>query len=171
MTDPRRAKRLRGWLINIALILLIVGTVQWWKTRPLVTGEAPVIAGMSLDGKDLRLEDLRGQPVLVHFWASWCPVCTLMDGAIDAIARDHPVVTVAMQSGGPEELRGVMRKAGQEFPVIADPTGEIASEWGVVGVPSTFVIDAAGQIHHATVGVSTEPGLRLRLWLAARTSQ
>lgn len=171
MTETRWAKRLRSWVINIVLIVVIVGAVQWWKTRPLITGEAPMLTGISLDGLDLRLADFQGQPVLVHFWASWCPVCTAMDGAIDSIARDHPVVTVAMQSGEPGELQDVMRKAGQDFPTMADPTGEIASEWGVVGVPTTFVIDSAGQIRYSTVGVSTEPGLRLRLWLAGRQDQ
>jgi thiol:disulfide interchange protein len=100
--SARRAKRLRDWVINIALILAIFGAVQWWKARPLVTGAAPPLAGVTLDGQVFDLAGLAGRPVLVHFWASWCPVCGLMDGAVAAIAQDHAVVTVAMQSGGPE---------------------------------------------------------------------
>lgn len=163
----RRAKRVRELLINIALIVAIVGGVQWWKARPLATGEAPPLAGVALDGGVLDLADMKGRPVLVHFWASWCPMCKVMDGAVDAIARDHAVITVAMQSGGSDELNAFMREAGQEFPVIADPAGQIASRWGVRGVPASFVVDAAGRIRYNTVGVSTESGLRARLWLAA----
>jgi peroxiredoxin len=59
-----------------------------------------------------------------------------------------------------------MRQTGLDFPVLADPDGRIARRWGVFGVPATFVVDAAGQIRAATVGVSTGPGLRARLWLA-----
>jgi peroxiredoxin len=166
-TPPaRRAKRVREWLINIALIVAIVGGVQWWKARPLASGEAPPLAGVALDGGVLDLADMKGRPVLVHFWASWCPMCRVMDGAVDAIARDHAVITVAMQSGDSDELNAFMREAGQDFPVIADPAGQITSRWGVRGVPASFVVDAAGRIRYTTVGVSTEPGLRARLWLA-----
>lgn len=164
----RRSGRLRGWATNIILILVIVGGVQWWKARPLVSGNAPPLVGVALDGRMLDLAELQGRPVLVHFWASWCPVCTVMDGAVAAIARDHSVVTVALQSGGTDALREWMREAGHAFPVIADPDGQHASLWGVRGVPASFVIDAAGRIRYSTVGASTEPGLRLRLWAAGR---
>jgi peroxiredoxin len=168
--DPQSTRRLRDWLINGVLILLVFLGVQWWKARPLVEGDAPPLAGFTLDGRALDLADLQGRPVLVHFWASWCPMCDLMDGAIDSIARDHPVVTVAMQSGDPDELRRFMSEAGHTYPVIADPAGQIASRWGVVGVPTSFVVDATGQIRSSTTGVSTEPGLRLRLWIADQAS-
>jgi peroxiredoxin len=164
--SARRAKRLRDWVINIALILAIVGAVQWWKARPLVTGTAPPLVGVTLDGQAFDLAAHTGRPVLVHFWASWCPVCGLMDGAVAAIAEDHTVVTVAMQSGDPHELRRHMAETGHAFPVIADPTGQIAHRWGVVGVPATFVVDPSGRIRDAVVGIATQPGLRWRLWRA-----
>lgn len=168
--SARRAKQVRDWIVNIALILTIVGAVQWWKARPLVTGAAPPLVGVTLDGRTLDLADLRGRPVLVHFWASWCPVCGLLDGAVAAIAEDHAVVTVATQSGGPHELRRYMTQAGHAFPVIADPTGQIAGRWGVVGVPATFVVDPSGRIRDAVVGFATQPGLRWRLWRAGPAS-
>ncbi|UHD15363.1 protein disulfide oxidoreductase [Thiocapsa bogorovii] len=166
----RRSKRLRDWVINIALILLIFGTVQWWTARPLVTGEAPPLAGVTLDGQTFDLDALAGRPVLVHFWASWCPVCGLMDGAVASIAEDYAVVTVAIQSGGPDELRRDMAESGHAFPVIADPAGWIADRWGVVGVPATFVVDSSGRIRDAVVGIATQPGLRWRLWRAGTRS-
>jgi peroxiredoxin len=61
-----------------------------------------------------------------------------------------------------------MREAGLAFPVIADPDGQLASLWGIRGVPASFVIDAAGRIRYSTVGVSTEPGLSLCLWDAGQ---
>ncbi|EGV18333.1 protein disulfide oxidoreductase [Thiocapsa marina] len=168
--SARRAKHVREWVVNIALILAIVGAVQWWKARPLVTGTAPPLVGVTLDGQAFDLAALAGRPVLVHFWASWCPVCGLMDGAVAAIAEDYAVVTVAMQSGGPQELRRYMAETGHAFPVIADPTGQIAHRWGVVGVPATFVVDPSGRIRDAVVGIATQPGLRWRLWRAGPAS-
>ncbi|MTW20195.1 protein disulfide oxidoreductase [Allochromatium palmeri] len=164
----RWSTRLREWLINIALILAIVFAVQWWKGRTLATGEAPPLVGVTLEGTPIDLADWRGRPVLVHFWATWCPVCRITDGTIDAIADDHAVVTVAMQSGTPDEIRAYMREAGQDFRVISDPDGRLARAWGVAGVPTSVVIDGDGRIRSSIVGVSTGFGLRLRLWLAGR---
>ncbi|MFZ0790741.1 MAG: redoxin domain-containing protein [Chromatiaceae bacterium] len=164
-----RPKRLGGWLVNIVLVLMIFAGVQWWKARPLASGEAPPLAGETLDGSSLDLARYRGRPVLVHFWASWCPVCKAMDGTIDSIAADHRVITVAMQSGGTAEIGRFMADSDLSFTVIPDPDGRIASLWGVPGVPASFVLDPAGRIAFSTIGISTEPGLRARLWAAART--
>lgn len=165
-TPPPRRRRWRRGLFELALILLIVAGVQWWKSWPLATGAAPSLAGVTLDGRPFDLAQWQGQPVLVHFWATWCPVCQVMGGTIDGIAKDYPVIGVALQSGTRETLQTALRAAGHTFPVLSDPEGAIASRWGVQGVPTTFVIDPAGHIRFATVGVSTGPGLRLRLWVA-----
>lgn len=162
----RRVRRWRGWAINLALVLLIVLGAHWWKTRTLPTGEAPPLSGLDLQQQSIDLAALRGEPVLVYFWSSWCPVCKLMDGTIADIARDHRVVTVSMQSGGAEEIRQAMREQGTDFIVLADPEARLAERWGVIGVPTAFVIDDAGQIRFATVGLATGLGLRLRLWAA-----
>lgn len=167
MTAPTpRPKRWRAWLIDLALILIVFWGVQWWQARPLASGAAPPLRGLDLDGQVIDLAALRGQPVLVHFWARWCPVCRLTDGGIDAIAHDHRVLTVALQSGDAAEIRGFIVNEGLSFPVVPDEDGRIAHRWGVTGVPASFVIDAAGQIRYAGRGAGTETGLRARLWAA-----
>ncbi|HYN79792.1 MAG TPA: protein disulfide oxidoreductase [Lamprocystis sp. (in: g-proteobacteria)] len=157
-------KRRSGWLTNLLLILAVFVGVQWWTARPLATGAAPALIGHTLDGAAFDLKDLRGQPVLVHFWATWCPVCKLGNSAIDMIAKDHRVVTVAMQSGSATFIDRFLNEEGLSFPVVPDESGAIASRWGVPGVPATFIIGADGQIVSATMGLSTETGLRARLW-------
>ena len=163
---PRR-QRLSRWVLNLALILTVFLGVQWWQARPLASGAAPPLSGLTLNGQAMNLASLRGTPVLVHFWATWCPACKLVNGAIDAIAKDHRVMTVAMQSGDSTEVRRFMAQANLGFPVVTDEDGALADRWGVRGVPASFVLDADGQIAYATTGVSTETGLRARLWAAA----
>ena len=167
-TAPKPHSRLR-WLAHLLLILAIFAVLHWWRSEPLASGDAPPLTGDLISTGRFDLGDLRGKPVLVHFWATWCPVCRLGDNAVDAIAQDYDVVTVAMQSGSATEIVGHLRKEGLSFPVIADPYGEIARRWGVPGVPASFVLDDAGRIQFATVGHTTELGLRGRLWAAGRS--
>lgn len=91
-------------------------------------------------------------------------MCRLGDDTIDAIAKDSGVITVAIQSGGAAEILGHMKRESLSFPVIPDPFGELATDWGVSGVPASFVLDANNRIRFATVGYTTGIGLRGRLW-------
>ena len=163
---PARPSPWRGWVLNLLLVVLVFVAVQWWRARPLASGEAPPLSGTTLSGESFDLRDLRGEPVLVHFWASWCPVCKLEQSAIDSIARDHRVIAVAMQSGGAAEVRRYLAEQKLGFPVLVDRDGILASQWGVPAVPASLVIDREGRVAYSTLGLSTEPGLRARLWAA-----
>ena len=147
------------------LLVLILG-IRAWQQSGTASGPAPALAGELLDGKPVALAAFAGQPVLVHFWATWCPICRAEQGSIDALARDLPVITVAMQSGDREAVIQFLRKETLSFPVLNDPDGVIAARWGVRAVPASFIVDGAGQIRFLEIGYSTGVGLRLRLWLA-----
>ncbi len=150
----------------LALFIVLTTAIQWWQTRDIARGPAPELAGPSLDGRWLDLAQLRGRPVLVHFWATWCPICRLEEGAIDSVAEDHQAITVATRSGDAATLKAYLAENGLSFPVLLDETGVLADRWRVQGVPSSFVIDSEGEIRHSAVGLTTGLGLRARLWLA-----
>jgi peroxiredoxin len=148
----------------VLFILLLLG-VHWWQTRELPAGPALALDGTLLDGRSASLSALRGRPVLVHFWATWCPVCKLEQNSINAIARDHQVYSVAMQSGSDQAVLAHVTQNHLNFPVINDADGALARRWGIRGVPTSFILDAAGHIRFVEVGYTTEAGLRLRLAL------
>ena len=169
MNSPSRRgawPRWARWLRDILLILLLFAGLQWWQARDLRQGPAPALSGTDIRGQTQSLAQYRGQPVLVHFWATWCPICRMEEGAIDGLAEDYPVITVATTSGSPAELAGYMQQQGLGFPVVVDESGDLARQWGVVGVPTTYIVDAKGDIAWAGQGYSTGPGLRIRLMLA-----
>jgi peroxiredoxin len=161
--------RARSLFINASWLLLFVAVylgVRAWQQHTLAEGPAPVLRAALLDGQTFDLAASRGEPLLVYFWASWCPVCRLEQGAISALARDHRVVTIAMQSGSNAAVARYLQEQGMVLPVINDPDGAIASAWGVRATPSFFIVDTRGVIRFREVGYTSEPGLRLRMWLA-----
>lgn len=156
------------WLLEIALLVLVFLAVQAWLTRDAPRGAAPEIRGILLDGSPITLSSLQGQPVLLHFWATWCPICSLEQGSIDAIAQHHRVLTIAIDEGPAEAVSTYLREAGVDYPVLHDPGYDIARNYAIRGVPTSFILDPDGNIRFVEQGYTTGIGLRLRLWWAGR---
>lgn len=161
--DPRKSRRWVRWARDVALLLLVVAAVSWWQSRHLAQDAAPPLIGLLVDGSPYQLRPGSG-PTLVHFWAEWCPICRFGQDSIDRIAQDHPVMTIAMASGPPADVKAYLDEQGLTMPVLVDEDSRVARTWGVRAVPATFIVDRSGQIVHASQGYSTELGLRLRLW-------
>lgn len=158
------------WWPNVrgALIVLAVYVVMHaWQTRDLSEGAAPALEGVSVDADPVSLAKLRGEPVLVHFWATWCGVCRAMEHNIVAVNESVPVITVASLSGSEQEVAAFATEHGATFPILNDPSGALAKRYGVSAFPSTFIVDGDGNIRHAEVGYTTELGMRARMWLAS----
>ncbi len=164
-TEKKSSKR-HHWAIDVVLAFLLVLGFHAWQTRNLAHGPAPKLSGLMLDGSRSSLESFRGRPVLVHFWATWCPVCKTEQGSIQSLSEDYPMISVAYRSGSAAEVQKYMQQHQLDFPVMMDEQGMLGMNWGVQGVPSSFIVDAQGQIRSVAVGYTTEPGLRLRMWLA-----
>lgn len=152
--------------LEILILILIYFAIKAYMQRDLIEGAAPAIQSTFLNGQAINLQTYQGKPLLLHFWAIWCGVCKLEEDSIQAISKDHPVVTVAMSSGSNKEIEAYLKDNDLSFPVINDNDGELAQRYGVSGVPASFIINADGQISYTEVGYTTGWGLRFRLWLA-----
>ena len=134
--------------------------------RGMISGSAPDFQADLLNGGTYAFLADKRRPLLLNFWASWCPVCKLEHESIQAISEDHAVITIAMQSGEAGEVAAYMSQEKLQFPVINDPDGMLARQFGVRAVPSSFIIDKDNNIMFRETGFTSEIGLRLRLWLA-----
>lgn len=123
------------------------------------------------DGGDLRLSDLRGQPVLVNFWASWCEPCRKeMPEIVRAYdeRRDDGLVVVAVDlQESVEDIREFAADFGMEFPIVIDRRGQVASAWriggSIQGLPSSYFIDAQGIVQARVFGPMNEERLKEEL--------
>jgi peroxiredoxin len=165
-TATRKPRRWWRWVLELLLIIAVVLLVRAWLARDLAQGPAPAFEANLLDGSPVSLADYADRPMLLHFWATWCPICRLEEGEIMRLSRSHPVLTVAMQSGSPSEVEAHLTERERELDVVNDPDGALARRYGVRAVPSTFIIDRDGQIVFRKQGYAPPLELRLRLWLA-----
>lgn len=154
------------WLIEIALIFIVLFSVRLWMQRDIVSGIAPNIESITLNGSLFNLYKYKKRPVLVHFWATWCPVCKLEQSNIENIAKELPVITIAMQSGDDEKLKMFMKDENLSFNVINDISGKLSQKYKIKGVPVSFIVNSDNKIEFTEVGYTTELGLRMRLWWA-----
>lgn len=125
---------------------------------PLIDQDAPKFTLPPLPGRadgGLSSDDLKGDgPVLVNVFASWCIPCRAEHPQLMALARDHGVRIVGINyKDKPEAANAWLAELGNPFTKIgADGTGRVSIDWGVYGVPETFVVDQHGRIRFKHVG-------------------
>ena len=119
------------------------------------------------EGCELKLSEMRGKPVVLNFWASWCPPCKeempAFNAAFEAVGADVQFMMVNLADGSQETVEtgaAYVTKQGFAFPVYYDTTGEASMAYSVRAIPSTVFIDAEGYVVANVVGAIDEAQLQ-----------
>ena len=168
------ASRLR-WAIPAAVVpvLVLLAYGFWTDPRgeipsPLLGRPASAFSLTTFAGSPLSLEGLRGQVVMLNFWASWCiPACYEEAPALERAWRaykDKGVMVVGINIQDKEEAaREFLGRFEHSFPNAPDPKGRVSVDYGVYGVPETFFIDRKGRVRFKQVGALTDEIARRQL--------
>ena len=149
-------------LVPIILLgmLLVAVLARGGSASPTAIGNpAPDFSVVDLDGNPIRLADLRGRPVIVNFWASWCIPCIeefpLLREAAARHAGDGLVVVGIVYQDRTQAARDFMARNGATWPAAADPDGRVAEAYGILAPPETFFIGRDGRIAARVLGQFT----------------
>ena len=154
-------------------VLLLSILVSWTLGRlptssPAGVGEAaPDFTLTNLDGAPIRLAELRGRPVIVNFWASWCGPCIeefpLLHEAAAAHADDGLVIVGIVFEDRPAAAREFLERHAGTWTAAMDPGGTVATAYGVSAPPQTYFIGRDGTIVARQIGQISEASLADKL--------
>ena len=168
--------------IGVSIIILTAGAFWIWQSAvesgsttqghipaPRQGFLAPDLSLSTLGGDPITLSQLRGKPVLINFWASWCPPCRTEMPAIQNVYnefKDQGFVVLAVNTTYQDNLGDATTFAQIRkltFPILLDQAGDAANLYEVRALPSTYFIDADGIIQEVVVGgPMSETLLRIR---------
>lgn len=122
---------------------------------------APAFATQRLDGGKADFPAAAaGRPLVIRFWADWCKYCEPEMKAIDAVYRryrDKGLEVFAINAGQDKAtVEAFIRKLGVTYPVLLDEQSSIARRYGVVGLPTTYFVDAEGVVRGKVIGEADE---------------
>lgn len=184
-TPPARSIRRNPYLGVLLAILAIVGAV-WLLENSLADDEDAALTSQvsvegggvtprigepspdftldGLDGRAISLSDYRGRPVLVNFWASWCPPCRGEMPDLEEIQREYGadglVVLAVNLREEPTAAQRYAETLGLTFPIVLDRSARAAARYNVTGLPMSYFVGRDGVIRDLNVGALTGRALR-----------
>ena len=143
-------------LLSFALSLVITAVAADTNTLSPTDGNAPPFHLPDVKGPRIHLEDFRGKVLVVNFWAVWCKPCREEMPSLERGSRwleqfDGRVITINM-GDRPEMIARFLEKTPVDLPILLDADAETSTNWGVTGLPTTFVVDPEGSFAYRVVG-------------------
>jgi len=163
--------------------VLLIGVVWIWMSRapagatisdgipaPQKGFLSPEFSLPAASGEVITLSDLRGHPVLINFWASWCPPCKAEMPALERVYQEYQeqgLIVLAVNATNQDDAADAVafsQSINLSFPILFDSNGDVSRAYQVRALPSTYFVDADGIIQEVVIGgPMSEALLRIRV--------
>jgi len=141
---------------SILIITVVLNAFSYYRAQDLNKDTLPI-----------KKIDLNGQPLMIHFWATWCNVCKLEAANIQAVSKKYKVISIASQSGTDEDIKKYMKENDVDFTFVNDYDNSYAKKFNITVFPTTLIYDKDKNLVFSEVGYTSTLGLYLRMWWAS----
>ncbi len=149
-------------IIAASIILIILIVISWTVGISSAEKEekitAPDFTLMTMDNKKVSLKDFKGKYIFLNFWATWCGPCIDEMPSMERLyqkfktRKNFAMLAVSIDKGGAEVVEKFKAENKFTFTVLLDRDSEVAGAYGVMGIPSTYLIDTQGFVINRAVG-------------------
>jgi cytochrome c biogenesis protein CcmG/thiol:disulfide interchange protein DsbE len=169
-TTTRRPRSAMFLFVGAAILISgILALPHLHRSQPLIAiaqrQAMPNVALEQLGGGTWRLADHRGQAILINYWATWCGPCQTETPGLVHLAQDVKglaVVGISMDTGDREVVQSFVRQFKLTYPIaFPEPLSQMAS--GMIGLPTTILVDRNGKVAKTYIGQTTESEFRYDL--------
>ena len=154
--------KLRFIAASIILIILVIsGAVDISRAGKEEKIAAPDFTLMTMDNTKVSLKDFKGKYIFLNFWATWCGPCIDEMPSMERLyqkfktRKNFAMLAVSIDKAGTDAVKKFMTENKLTFSVLLDRDSEVAGAYGVMGIPSTYLIDTQGFVINRAVGART----------------
>ncbi len=147
-------------IIFIAIYIVLIPSFIWAQSEfsanlgivePRTIKQAPDFALQTLDGQTVKLSDFKGKPVLLNFWATWCEACKKEFPAMQRLyshLKDDgfEIIAVSVDRRNRDRIEEFVKAYGIDFPILLDPQQKARRDYFIRGLPTSYLIDSAGDL-------------------------
>jgi thiol-disulfide isomerase/thioredoxin len=151
-------------LILILFLIVSISSCNRGKEAeivfPTIGNIAPELTVKDLNGKTVSLSDYRGKVILLEFWATWCPPCVELIPVLEELYNKYKtkgfvILSIASEDEGEEAVKTFVKEIGLTYPVFI-ANGDTIRNYGISGIPISFLIDKDGRIVNKHVGYTPD---------------
>ncbi|WP_331773828.1 redoxin domain-containing protein [Sulfurospirillum sp. 1612] len=157
-------KYLKEALFFVVFLTIAMNVVSYYRASDLNKNRLDIKHVTLIDGRNITLP--KNRPIMIHFWATWCPICKLEAPNIEKISKDYDVITIAVQSGTQKEIQAYLDEHKLHFNVVNDKEGFYAKKFHITVFPTTLMYDKEGRLKFSEVGYTTTAGLYARMLMS-----
>ena len=145
----------------LLLMTIIANVMSIYRSQELNHTPLKIEKFKLITNKEFHID--KSKPLLIHFWATWCPTCKMEASNINLLSKYFQVVTIAVKSGSDYELKKYLDEHGYTFLVVNDKDTQLSKYFKIAGYPTTFIYDKEQKLRFSEVGYTSTLGLYLRL--------
>jgi len=157
-------KYLKETIIFVVLVTIILNGASYYMSLDLNKDKLNINSFKLLDNTTYKVKS--DKPVLVHFWATWCPTCKFESPNVEKVSKDYEVITIAVESGSKENIQKYLNEHELSFNVVNDSDGFFARKFNIQVYPTTLIYDKDKFLKFSEVGYTSTAGLYSRMMLS-----